>query len=83
MLMNRPSPFAFAAAVLSTAGLVAFTAVGMIKVEIACAHCTKPFKIEIPETGVGSMGEQHSPGCGKWTRVYWNHGKITKTEATK
>jgi hypothetical protein len=55
----------------------------MIKVEITCAHCTKPFKIEIPETGVGSMGEQHSPGCGKWTRVYWNHGKITKTEATK
>lgn len=72
-----------AVAVVGFASLAAFTAVGMIKVEIACAHCTKPFKIEIPETGVGSMGEQHSPGCGKWTRVYWNHGKITKTEATK
>jgi hypothetical protein len=53
---------------------------GMKEVTITCKHCTKTYEIEIPEQGVGSMSYQHSPGCQKKTRVYWNNGKVTKTE---
>ncbi len=53
---------------------------GMKEVTITCKHCTKMYEIEIPEEGVGSKSYQHSPGCQKYTKVYWNHGKVTKTE---
>jgi hypothetical protein len=54
---------------------------GMLAVSITCKHCTRQYEIKIPEEGVGSKSYQHSiSGCNKYTKVYWNHGKITKTE---
>ena len=51
----------------------------MKTVTITCMHCGGMFQTKIPESGKGSRGHQHSPGCLKSTQVHHNNGNITKT----
>jgi hypothetical protein len=53
----------------------------MSKVTITCVHCGQSFQIQGAQTDFNEYekGEQHSPGCGKTTRVRWNRGAIVRT----
>ena len=53
----------------------------MSKVTITCVHCGQAFQIRGAQTDFNGyeIAEQHSPGCGKRTRVRWNLGSIVKT----
>ena len=49
---------------------------------ITCVHCGQSFNAKkldnLSSASNGSSGVQHSPGCGKSSRVHYNRGNITK-----
>ena len=49
---------------------------------ITCVHCGKSFNAKrldnLSSASNGSIGIQHSPGCGKSNRVHFTRGSITK-----
>ncbi len=49
-------------------------------ITITCAHCSGMYTINIPTSGHGSRGYQHSPGCGKSTQVEVKDGNIIRTK---
>ena len=53
----------------------------MESITITCTNCGEMFskRMTISSNANGSTSAQHSPGCGKSTRVHYVNGKITKT----
>ena len=51
---------------------------------ITCVNCGQSFNSKnldrLSSSSNGSMGVQHSPGCGKTMRVHYSRGSITKIQ---
>lgn len=47
---------------------------------VTCVHCSQMFtKPKSFNTGTGVSSLQHSPGCGKTTKVHFRNGDVIKT----
>jgi len=51
-----------------------------VKTTITCTHCGEMFQVQYNFGGSGEISKQHSPGCGKSTKLKFSGGKLTGTK---